>query len=140
MARVARITDLAKCPKGIGPIVTGSSRAVVENQKLARIGDKGRCSCGGVYVIITGSPTGFEQHRRIARMGDLVRCACGIGVIITGAKRTYLDGLEDFATIRVQEAVPPTDDQNIPEAPMTPVPPDLPEIPPYALPEDPLVE
>lgn len=53
-----------------GTITGGSPNVKAENKAVARIGDKGTCSCGHVFTIKTGSSLVKADGIGICRVGD----------------------------------------------------------------------
>lgn len=53
-----------------GVITSGSSIATADTKAMARVGDKGDCSCGHKFTITTGSSVVKEGSTGYCRVGD----------------------------------------------------------------------
>jgi uncharacterized Zn-binding protein involved in type VI secretion len=75
MAKIMRQGDTfsGTCSKHgsvTGTIDAGSSIGMVDNKSIARVGDKGTCSCGHKFTITSGSSIVTLEGLGICRVGD----------------------------------------------------------------------
>lgn len=86
MPLIIRISDTSTHG---GVVVTGGSKSLAENQKIARISDILLCAIHGPQPIVTGSPNTLCEGQPIARHGVDI-AACG-AILISNASKTFVN-------------------------------------------------
>ena len=86
MKPVARVGDQHICgnPKHAPSTIVSGGEALVEGQRVARVGD--RCGCGA--VIIEGSRYCTDTGQAVAYSGSATQCGAYRGTIVSGAEET----------------------------------------------------
>lgn len=99
-----------KCPHTVkGPIVSGSSKVLINKLSAARVGDVGRhaACCGpNSFTITSGDPQVLIEGRPAARIGDTTKHCGGIGHIVADESRSIVGSWTYFMSIRLSGGMP----------------------------------
>lgn len=95
-AKIMRVGDIfsGSCnTHGIitGTITTGSSTTKANNIAIARVGDRGTCSCGHTFTITSGSNIVKVDGVGICRLGDTATVDIVGGNLIAQSTSSTID-------------------------------------------------
>ncbi len=98
------------CPHPVkGPITSGSSKVLINNQPAARVGDVGvHAACCGpnTFTITSGDPQVLIEGRPAARIGDKTKHCGGMGYIVADGNRSVVGAWTYFMTFRLSGGMP----------------------------------